>query len=373
MFDDHYHYSVGQRRTTDKLQAILWADEKNEWIHFHMPRWLKELPTHIEPQQSMKDLCEKRARQIRETNNYVKLWFSGGCDSTYMLNTFVENKIHIDEILCMKSGLADADWEIDQVAIPYLESIKDKISNTKITVKTPSMNDYKQFYSNNYWFENYKNSGRNSKAFMGIRINEHLEAIKQHDVEKGTVNVFGLDKPFLNYVNGEWFAFFLDSNIQQQVGTEYNTYCSFYNGDPLIFIKQCHMLKRGIESRIENVNDYNKVCLYADRYQNIFNESIGRIGFGNSFIRKSLSPTDTKFVAINSKESMGKKFISENFPEIYKTYKDGLQNLNSIQNGRWFHNNNAEEGTIGIFAEFKSLDRNNTKTIDDLYPDGFKV
>jgi hypothetical protein len=371
-YHEYYHYSLGSKRTTDKLQAILWANEKNEWIHFHMPQWLKDLPIHIEPQESMKELCVKRAQSIRESNNYIKLWFSGGCDSTYMLKIFVECGIHIDEIVCMKCGIPEADWEIDQVALPFLKSIKSKISQTKITVKVPTMADYKNFYKNDYWFENYKNSGRNSKAFMGIRISEHLEAIKNHNVKQSSVNVLGLDKPFINYVNGEWFAFTLDYNVQQQVGTKDNTCCSFYNDDPLIYIKQCHMLKRGIVSRVQNVSDYNKVCLYADRYQDVFNESIGRVDHGYSFIKKSQVPTDTKFIGLNRKESTGKEFIAKNFPEIFKKYTDGIQNLNAIQNGRWFHDNNAEAGTIGIFAEFKSLDRNSTKIIDELYPDGFK-
>lgn len=371
MFNEYYHYSVGSRKTTDKLEAILWANEKNEWIHFHMPQWLKDLPTHIEPQESIKELCVKRAQSIRNSNDYVKLWFSGGCDSTYMLKIFVEHGIHVDEIMCMKSGIPQADWEIDEVALPFLEAIKHKIDRTKVTIKVPTMKDYKDFYKNEYWFENYMNSGRNSKAFMGIRINEHMEAIKQHDHKERIVNVFGLDKPMINYVGGEWFAFLLDTNIQQQVGTLDNTYCSFYNGDPLIFIKQCHMLRKGIEDRVP-INDYNKVCLHADKYQDVFNESIGRISHQQPFIKKRLAPTDTKFIGINWKESIGKKFIAENFPEIFKKYKNGIHNLNHIQNGRWFKNNNAEAGTIGIFAEFKSLDRNNTRTVDELYPNGFK-
>ena len=127
------------------------------------------------------------------------------------------------------------------------------------------------------------------------------------------MNVLGLDKPFINYVNGEWFAFTLDYNVQQQVGTKDNTCCSFYNDDPLIYIKQCHMLKRGIVSRVQNVSDYNKVCLYADRYQDVFNESIGRVDHGYSFIKKSQVPTDTKFIGLNRKESTGKEFIARNF------------------------------------------------------------
>ena len=371
MFDQYYHYSVGQRKTTDRLQAILWANEKNEWIHFHMPKWLKDLPIHIEPEQSMRDLCVNRARNIRESNHYIRLWFSGGCDSTYMLNTFIDNGIHVDEILCNKFGVPEADWEIDQVAVPYLNSIKGKIKNTKITINEPDISDYQHFYKDEYWFENYINNGRNSKQFTGIRP-EFWETINLHLVNKGTVNVIGSDKPFIHYANGEWFHFTLDMNVNQQTSTDEISHCAFYNGDPLIFTKQCHMLKRGIISRVR-VEDYNKVCLYSQKYQHVFNESIGRIGAGKQFIRKDLVPTNTKFMGINRKESIAKEFIHDNFPEVWKMYTNGIKNLNDAQNGRWFTDKNAELGPIGIFADFKSLDRNVIKTVDDLYPNGFKV
>jgi hypothetical protein len=372
MFDQLYHYSVGQRKTTDKLQAILWANEKNEWIHFHTPKWLKDLPIHMEPEDSMETLCVKRARRIREENKHIKLWFSGGCDSEYMLRTFVDNGIHVDEIYCNKFGIPEADWEIDKVALPYLNSIKDKIRKTKVTVREPNVSQYKDFYKDDYWFENYINNGRNSQQFTGIRP-EYWETINQHDARPGTVNLIGSDKPHILFVNGEWYQFTLDVQINQQTDTGLASHCGFYNGDPLIFIKQCHMLKRGIESRVKDAKDYNKVCFYSGQFQHIFNESIGRVGIGKTFIRKDLAPTNTRFTGINRKELIGKQFIHDNFPEVYRKYKNGLENLNNAQNGRWFHDKSSELGTIGIFAELKSLHTNTVKTIDELYPNGFKI
>ena len=78
-------------------------------------------------------------------------------------------------------------------------------------------------------------------------------------------------------------------------------------------------------------------------------------------------------MGINRKESIAKEFIHDNFPGVWKMYTNGIKNLNDAQNGRWFTDKNAELGPIGIFADFKSLDRNVIKTVDDLYPNGFKV
>ena len=371
MYKDYYHYSVGNRKTLDKLEAIIWASEKNEWIQFHIPEWLQKLPTHIEPTENLTELCRNRAYKLRQDNKYLRLWFSGGCDSTYVLNTFVDNNIHIDEIMCMKSGIVEADWEIDQVALPYLTKLQHKLSNTKITVAEPTTGDYKEWYKNAYWFENYQKIGRLSKLFMGIRLNEKLEAISVHDNNTDTANIVGLDKPFLHFANGEWYTFFLDINVDLQMGEKGNSYHAFFSDDPLIFIKQCHLLKRGIEKNIPNQSEYNKVCNWEKQYQHIWNNSIERVQKNEKFILKNYGAIEN-FQGLNYKESLAQKFISENYPDVYKNFILGLNNLNDM-GAKWFNNQNAKEGSVGIFADFKSIDTYSQKTVDELYPNGFKI
>jgi len=58
---------------------------------------------------------------------------------------------------------------------------------------------------------------------------------------------------------------------------------------------------------------------------------------------------------------------------VYKQFQNGISNLNDINDAKWFNRNNARHGDIGVFAQFKSIDRNSTKTVDDLYPKGFKI
>lgn len=85
---------------------------------------------------------ERRMRQLREKYSYVRLWFSGGKDSTLTLSTAIKHNIHIDEIVIhrrfCKNNLGinpeyQQSHEIEGSAIRYLSSIKDKLTKTKIT------------------------------------------------------------------------------------------------------------------------------------------------------------------------------------------------------------------------------------------------
>ena len=119
--------------------------------------------------------------------------------------------------------------------------------------------------------------------------------------------------------------------------------------------------------------EYNKVCAGDKKYQTLWNTSIERIKPNENFIVKSFEAVGAEYQAINHKESIGQKSMSKNFPDIYKNYLNGLKNLESIQKGKWFNKQTAKLGSLGIFSDFKSLDTNNTKTVDQLFPNGYKT
>ena len=372
MYEDNYHYSVGNRKTLFKQQAIIWSSETKEVVRYVLPNWLKELPVHIEPDESLEQLCRRRALAIRESNDYVRIYYSGGVDSAYMLETFVNNKIHVDEIIMVKSGITESDWEIDAVAVPHIENIRTKIPHTKVTLLSPTINDYKEWFNSPYWFENYTKLGK-IHGFTALRLNRKLLATSINDTNSKSANLFGLDKPFIHFVNGEWYTLTLDvSGDERQLDTSYNTFYAFYQDDPLIYTKQCHLLKRAIESNIANKKDYNKVCFWDPRYQELWNSSVNRISTGKKFIMKNLDSL-SEYGALNSKDSIAQKFMAENHPGIYKKFQEGIQNLNSIGDGSWFNQQNSRYGDVGVFADFKSINRNSTKTVDELYPNGFKI
>ena len=53
-------------------------------------------------------------------------------------------------------------------------------------------------------------------------------------------------------------------------------------------------------------------------------------------------------------------------------YAHSLDELNQYTTNTWWNNNKPELGTIGIFSEFFCLTKKSVKTVDELYPDGFK-
>ena len=59
----------------------------------------------------------------------------------------------------------------------------------------------------------------------------------------------------------------------------------------------------------------------------------------------------------------------------YMLSKIGVQNLEQLKkltNNQWWNNGCPELGMIGVFSKFYCLSDNHTKTVDELFPDGFK-
>ena len=99
-----------------------------------------------------------------------------------------------------------------------------------------------------------------------------------------------------------------------------------------------------------------------------------RQGHFQKFILKSDHGVgDQGFESTNFKEAESLKFFNKHYPEFYKKYSQGVKYLNTIGNGKWFNKNNARLGDVGVFADFKSIDTNSTKTVDELYPNGFTL
>ena len=52
--------------------------------------------------------------------------------------------------------------------------------------------------------------------------------------------------------------------------------------------------------------------------------------------------------------------------------RENLEQLRSLTEHQWWNDDRPELGSIGVFSKFYCLTDNHSKTVDDLYPDGFK-
>lgn len=189
----------------------------------------------IEPQTPLNELMKNRAQQLRDKYTYLKLWYSGGHDSTTVLNTFMNNNIHLDEIVVYRfSGNNNfdsdlGDYEINNYTLPYLKNIQNKLPKTKITVYEFGKDHFDKHLGEK-WF--YTKNNFSVRHFYIPKING-----------KNYCHIFGGNDPNADYENGEWFLDIWDTDAIEL--TSFNNIELFYTTPdlPKLHCKQCHILK----------------------------------------------------------------------------------------------------------------------------------
>jgi hypothetical protein len=352
---------VGESVVYDKLTAIRQSESTGHHIQFHTPQY--EL--HHEPEQDLLTLCIQHAKRIREKYDYIRLWYSGGCDSQYMFRAFRAANIHIDEIIMVKCGIKCSEWEIDDVAVPFVR--EHAHPDTVIRTHTKSIDDYYDF--DGFWFDKHARAGRNSRLISGLRLNEHLECINLYDTFGKTVNVLGIDKPKICHVQGKWYAYFLDYYDWQQ-GTSNNDFCCFFDDDPLIYAKQCHMLRRGIENSVQP-DCYNSVQK-SHHFERLLNECTDRVSIGEYFIPYANNHHHATIPSFNKKELDAKLYMLEHHPQVMEHYYNGIEELRGIGT-RWWNNGDPESGPVLCLSQFMCMSSPGFENSNNLFPDGFNL
>lgn len=352
----------------NKLSAIVESTNTSNPIHFCEPTTYKTHTWHINPCDSWQNILKNRARYIRENSSYVRLWYSGGCDSQCVLDAFVDNNIFIDEIICSKSGIKSGDYEIDNVAIPYLKSIKNKISKSKITILEPSLKDYETAYSKNYLFEKFPYCS----SFI-FRLTDFHSSLEKNNSNSLATDVYGKEKPYVIYRNNQWWTYWLDLEVEP-TNLTFQKRTNFFYDDPVIHTKQCHMLINYISKN--TTKEYFNQIAGSGNFQNIWNTGSGRLHKNKTFINKqtSVSPIyfeDLEINVMNRKDSNAVYEMLKINPTLVRNWNSMANELSMLGNGKWFNGKRCEYGTVGVFSNFYSLTSTDIKTVDQLFPEGF--
>lgn len=210
----------------------------------------------LEPTESLQYLYKERAQWIRDNYDYVLLCYSGGSDSSQILETFYYNNIHIDEILVVGSMSQDAYKGSDENhngdlylnAFTTLNTLS--FPNTKITVK-----DYTEYFDKPNNFTLIQKYGNEWMKEIGSFTSFHnlfwydLKKFIGANNEKRTAVIFGADKP--RFAVDEWGRQFTEisdlcvtdygSNYIDQNFERVNFYTDFRAEK--IMRKQLHVVK----------------------------------------------------------------------------------------------------------------------------------
>jgi len=354
-----WHHKVGGKKFDNKLLAIRESNSTKNPIFFNTPEAYNNFDFSIEPMQDLAVLLKQEAEKIRDTYKKVRIYYSGGSDSHLMLNTFINNKIDFDEVICLKSGISSADYEIDRYAIPQLKSLN--VPSNKVKINVPTLERYENYYDGDIDSKIQKGMYTNNTHFRLIAQDE-LFSDQNYDPE--TANLRGFDKPKIIQVQDKWYTYFLDVSIETFPHT-----LNFFSDNPLIHSKQAHLFQQAVHS----VNESN---IWSN--QEIWNKSTGR----QNIIEKTLyHDRDDCFFDIgknkiyyaNLKEKEALQWALENKLPALPKWIGRLQELKDYTNNTWWNKGHPELATVGIFSKFYGLSTKDTKTVDQLFPEGFKT
>ena len=204
-------------------------------------------------------------------------------------------------------------------------------------------------------------------------INYRYDLINEETIDSDYINVHGKDKPRLKYIDGQWYTYFFDSDVEDSPN-QYN----FYIDNPELHAKQCHMLLQGIKAS-KKEHEYNEICNLRKHevfcrdhtgrhdYHYIFPRRIEFWGdYNNNFI--NFDGDKLYYTAQKEKNALDKLILE--YPELVRSWKDGLYDMYDI--GKWI-NGVPEQGLINIHTKFYSLEDNTVETVDSLYPEGFLI
>lgn len=274
------YYQIGEKFCTyswaEALEEQQRTGQKIDWIFndqfFSLIDWTQE------PTETLEQLYADRAQQLREKYDYIVLEFSGGSDSHNVLNSFIQNNIHLDEVLTVhshdisnvsKDSRIDLSTEIFNAAIPEAQRIlqlspntvhrvvdlSDAIKQALIDIKSTSLK-FDIIYKYNGFFGPFALAHNNFKENFPVYKN-------LVDQGKKVCFLYGVDKPILTYVNKQWSFCF--KNVFDVFATNFysqnlmHTEVFYWAPEAWkIIAKQAHLIRRYIRENATILKNLKK-------------------------------------------------------------------------------------------------------------------
>lgn len=331
--DENIHYYDEYGNSYDNRHDLFNRKDVKLKRFYYYDREFDKVDWKKEPVEDLSTLYRLRAQQIRDQYDYIILCYSGGLDSTNILETFYYNNIHIDEILVVGAFSQDKfdgddtnhNGDIYYNVYPTLKEMH--FPNTKITIK-----DYTDYFSDPNNFSLIKDYGDDFSLFLGSYTSVHnlfwydLKKFIAPSSDKKTCYVMGSDKPKLAYDELiKAFYTYIDDNAVADYGAalfdENFNRVNFYTHPDAeaLMRKQLHII---LKFYVQNV------LLTKTMQHNDFNKYY--ITIANALIYNLKHPL--KF--ISQKSSIACLSIRDTFmlnvqdTEMFRIYKDSLARLN---------------------------------------------
>lgn len=342
----------------------------NQQIYFHWyeDAW-KKSNVHINPTETYHQLLKERAQALRDSADYLRLYISGGSDSYTMLRAFLDNNIHIDEIVHAvyedKNLFGSFDKSIinietHRLIMPMLEYHKDKLSKTKFTKVAPTQEEIRTWHRNFdpdfYAWQEY---------YFIITASKQIYLHHTKNFKKGIVSVFGGAKPKFYATEDDLFMHQVDNGLNMH--SYYPSMEDFFidKNNPKLFIKTLHLFKDYVEKHNFTRSEINHTT--EGENPKVFNHAIGRfpifhdVGFDKSILLPTvLDPATGETSVIQTDHiddyNLIKQLAYKNseYQQLYDIY---ISNINNIKNKYkdYVDHYSITKSFVGVYTKFWSL------------------
>jgi hypothetical protein len=272
------YYTVNNLEFDSKIQACLYASQNNQEVNWHFnEETFERYPWHIEPSLSLDELYDKRTRQLREEYDYIIISYSGGADSHNIVESFLRQNLHIDELIINTMEKGSSKFTILDPAIknpenaasehylqtlPRLQEIKNRSPKTKITILdlTDYLFDSWLAVGDASWIMD-KREGLNPLNVTRFNYIHFNDVRKQFDKDKKIALILGVEKPrtFI-HTNNKFYIRFTDRatniiTIAEHIKEYPNAVVEYFYWSPDscdILCKQAHVIKKWLETFSQN-------------------------------------------------------------------------------------------------------------------------
>lgn len=115
-FAKNGYYTVGNKIYSHKIYALQAATQSGSIVQWHFNEDVfSKFDWRTREQVPLTELYRIRAQQLRQKYEYLILCWSGGADSTNILDTFLTNNIHLDEVVVL--------WPVTQTQGKYTPNL----------------------------------------------------------------------------------------------------------------------------------------------------------------------------------------------------------------------------------------------------------
>jgi hypothetical protein len=319
--DNIYFYSEDGTKFKSKISAIEYSQKTGQQIRFYFHDevyskvdWKKELPEDLEY------YYKQQALRLREKYDYLVLAYSGGADSTCILETFVHNNIKLDKIVSVGAFSKDSAWGVDENhngeiyhnVIPYvkelgLESITDIVDYTKY-LEGENFKNLSTFQYGSNWI--YEIGSFFSVHHFFWRDAERI-LVNDEWKNKKVGFILGVDKPEVQVIDEKFAIRFSDVPILQ-----YGNSSGFGNVERVRFFWDPDFA----EMTVKQVQELKKAGIFGGNQKNIAKALYN--------LRKPLSFESPK--TGNVFWSLRDTYLKDmKDTELFKFYSDGLRVLDS--------------------------------------------